>query len=279
MKPNFLVIGAARSGTTSLFKYLESHPDIFMSEIKEINFFSNDKYWRKGFAWYEKHFSKAHETAIGEASTSYTRFPANPDVPKRIHAYNPDIKLIYLLRDPIERFKSHYLQRIAAGHETRMFDDILAHHPKDPTLWQGCYAYQLDQYLQYFSREQIHLFTMDELKFKPEATVRGIYRFLGVDEDFQDVDLTTQHNANKVVTRKGPIGRSILKFYHQNIEQKTYPYKIKRLFTGLAELDSKPAEKPQPTSKQLDYLADFYRSDVDRIKHEFGVDTSHWLNR
>jgi len=279
LKPNFLVIGAARSGTTSLFKYLESHPDIFMSEIKEINFFSNDKYWRKGFVWYEKHFSSAQETAIGEASTSYTRFPANPGVPKRIHAYNPDIKLIYLLRDPIERFKSHYLQRVAAGHETRMFDDILANHPKDPTLWQGCYAYQLDQYLQYFAREQIHLFTMDELKFEPESTVRGIYRFLGVDENFKDVDLTTQHNANKVVTRKGPLGRSILKFYHQNIEQKTYPYKIKKLFTGLAELDSKPANKPQPTSKQWDYLADFYRPDVDRIKREFGVDTSRWLNR
>lgn len=279
MKPNFLVIGAARSGTTSLFKYLESHPDIFMSEIKEINFFSNEKYWRKGFGWYEKHFSKATQQAVGEASTSYTRFPANPGVPERIHAYRPDIRLIYLLRDPIERFKSHYLQRIAAGHETREFDDILANHPKDATLWQGRYAYQLDQYLKYFPREQIHLFTMDELKHKPEATVRAIYRFLGVDEDFRDVDLTTQHNANKTVTRKSRFGRSVLEFYHRNVEQKTYPYKVKKLFTGLAELGAKPVAKPEPTPQQLDYLAEFYQADVDRLSREHGIDTSPWLAR
>ena len=85
MRPNFILIGAARSGTTSLHKYLESHPEIFMSEIKEINFFSNERYWKKGINWYEAHFNKAKGKAIGEASTSYTNYPLIKDVPKISH--------------------------------------------------------------------------------------------------------------------------------------------------------------------------------------------------
>ncbi|MEA3469299.1 MAG: sulfotransferase, partial [Thermodesulfobacteriota bacterium] len=118
MKPNFFLIGAARSGTTSLHKYLEAHPEIFMSEVKEINYFSNNRYWEKGINWYESHFKTATEKIRGEASTSYTNYPLIKDVPKRLFHYLPDAKFIYILRDPIDRFLSHYLHRIRRGVES-----------------------------------------------------------------------------------------------------------------------------------------------------------------
>ena len=99
MKPGFIIIGAARSGTTSLYQYMDAHPEIYLSPVKELNFFSNEKYWSKGFAWYESKFSGARNShrISGEISPSYSKAPFTEDVVQRIYEYSPEIKLIYIV--------------------------------------------------------------------------------------------------------------------------------------------------------------------------------------
>ena len=117
--PNFIVIGAMKSGTTSLFHYLQAHPQVFMSPLKEVEFFVEEKNWRRGMDWYRAQFAGASPgaLAIGEASTAYTKYPEYPGVPERIASSLPDARLIYILRDPIERIRSHYQHRVLSGAE------------------------------------------------------------------------------------------------------------------------------------------------------------------
>lgn len=276
VKPNFLIIGAARSGTTSLFQYLESHPDIFMSAVKEINFFSNEKYWALGPDWYFRHFSGATHKCIGEASTSYTSYPHSSYAPERIREYLPDARLIYVVRDPIERFISHYLHRVARGVETRDVRDIVENHPDDFLLQQGKYAYQLSRYTPLFPRERLHCLTIDSLRDDPTAAVTDIYRFLDVSTSLaQDLDYTPK-NVNKRITRKSRFGRAVLQFYHRNIEQRQLPYAIKRSFSQLAEIGAKTIDKPELDDDLLATLVDYYRDDLQSFSRSFDVDTSAW---
>ena len=278
MKPNFLIIGAARSGTTSLFQYLENHPDVFMSEVKELNFFSNPKFWKKGTKWYEENFKKATQKAVGEASTSYTRHPSNPDVAERIHGYNPEMKLIYILRDPVDRFISHYLHHVTRGQETRSLDELFQGTLDDPSFWQGKYHYQLREYLRYFSQSNIHIVTIDQLKNQPTATVESLFNFLSVTPQIDDSKLSQHHNANSRVTQKSTFGMAVLSFYHKYIEQRPFPYRLKRRFLKLAEFGSKTVSNTSLSASQHKKLVELYQPDVEKLKHDFGVDTKHWKN-
>ena len=117
-RPNFIVIGAMRAGTTALFEYLRAHPDVYIPELKELNFFWER--WKRGIGWYESQFAGAtDEKAIGELSPEYTFYPARRGVAERIAKLLPDVKLIYLMRDPIARMRSNYVWRVAAGSESR----------------------------------------------------------------------------------------------------------------------------------------------------------------
>ena len=276
MRPNFIVIGTARSGTTSLHRYLEANPDIFMSEIKEINFFSNQKYWQKGIGWYERHFEKATQKAVGEASTSYTNYPLIRSVPERMRKYLPHAKFIYILRDPIDRFMSHYLHRIRRGIEVREIADIIENHPDDHLLWQGRYFAQLEQYLAHFPIERFFLLTIDELKEKPDDTVKAIYRFLGVDDSFSNADFSVPHNVNKSITRKNWFGRSVLRFYRDNVEQVAFPYTLKKKVLWLAELGARQIEKPVLSHEQIEVLKDYYARDIERFQKISGLDLKGW---
>jgi hypothetical protein len=276
LRPNFIVIGAARSGTTSLHKYLEAHPDIFMSDIKEINFFSNQKYWQKGIDWYKRHFARANHTAVGEASTSYTNFPLIKNVPKRMHTFLPHAKLIYIVRDPIDRFISHYLQRIRRGAETRKISDIVENHPDDHLLWQGRYFAQLEQFLSYYPFERFLLLTIDDLKNTPNETVMSIYRFLGVDDSFINADFSVTHNANKRTTQKNWFGRKVFRFYEDNVEQVNFPYTFKKMFFRLAELGARPIEKPVLSEDQVRTLQEYYACDIDSLQKISGKDLGGW---
>lgn len=276
MKPNFLVIGAARSGTTSLHKYLESHPDSFMSDVKEINFFSNEKYWIKGTKWYEKHFNEARAKAVGEASTSYTNFPVIKNVPKRIYSYIPDVKLLYVLRDPIDRFLSHYLHRVQRGIEDRSIEDIIENYPNDHLLWQGRYYTQLKHYLEFFPQDQIFVTTIDDLKSHPEETVKLIFKFLDIDDSYFNPSFRTRYNVNTDITKKSPFGKKILRFYRENVEQTRIPFSIKKQFQKLSELGAKKIEKPVLTESQLTFLKGFYKEDLSILARDIRIDMSGW---
>lgn len=278
MKPNFLIIGAARSGTTSLFKYLESHPDIFMSEIKEINFFSNEKYWQKGLDWYGQHFAKATQKCVGEASTSYTSYPFRNQTPERIFKYLPNVKLIYVIRDPIDRFLSHYLHRVSRGSESREMNDIIYNYQDDFLLTQGKYFLQLEQYLKYFSIDRIYLLSIENLKHNPSTTIKSIYDFLDIDTSISGAQNYFHHNANKKITRKNRLGQLILKFYLKNIEQVAYPYRIKKLFLRAAEIGAIEVEQQNLDEKQLIALKAYFKDDIKQLKQLYPLNLEEWRN-
>ena len=178
--PTFIVIGAMKAGTTSLFHYLRHHDDIFMSRIKELDFFVTEGNWSRGFEWYRRQFSGAEQyPARGEASTLYSKWPEYDGVPERIARTLPDVSLIYVVRDPIIRMRSHYQHRVMTGAETAPPDVALIENP----MYLDCsrYAMQLERYLEHFSRDRILLVTSEALRNDRRATVQGVYDFLGVD--------------------------------------------------------------------------------------------------
>src|SRR5579862_3735318 len=103
MLPNFLVIGSMKSGTSSLYEYLRLHPQVFMAEPQELDFFS-DRRWHRGLRWYEKRFAGgAGAVALGENSPDYTLYPRHSEAPRRAHEAVPDARLVYLIRHPVRR--------------------------------------------------------------------------------------------------------------------------------------------------------------------------------
>jgi hypothetical protein len=179
--PNFLVIGAMKTGTTSLYNYLRHHPEVFMPDVKEVNFFNPMRNWRRGVSWYEEQFKDADggTKAIGEASTSYTKFPWVRDAPSRISAVLGDIRLIYVIRDPIERMRSHYLHNLGTGQEWRSIEEAFRQEPMYANISR--YALQIEQYLPYFDRERLLVIESEHLRRNRLATLRKVFEFLGVD--------------------------------------------------------------------------------------------------
>jgi len=279
MKPNFFIIGAARSGSTSLYLYLEQHPDIYFSNVKELNFFSNPKYWAKGLDWYESRFrpQRRNIPRIGEASTSYTRAPFNKDVPKKIASYAPDAKFIYIVRNPIDRIISHYLHRVQVGQETRELSEIIQNLENEAFAWQGRYHYQVAQFLQYYSRNQICIVSMDDLKKSPETLVKQIFQFLDVGKSVKIEKTGTVFNANKVTTRKSKLGMAILSFYRRHLQQKSLPYRLKRAIQSSAEIGSTRLEKPEINDDEYQILKNFYEEDALKLQMDFSVNTLKWF--
>ncbi|MET0144038.1 MAG: sulfotransferase [Ilumatobacteraceae bacterium] len=182
--PTFVVIGAMRSGSTSLYKYLQDHPDVFMPR-KEIHFF--DRRWDHGVTWYRHRFEGyAGELAIGEATPTYLTDPVALD---RMAATIPDARLVAVLRNPVDRAYSHYWMEHARDRDPRTFEQAIddeqltATSPSD-YLARGRYAEQLEEVAGRFPREHVHVLLLDDLRDRPEPTYAAVCTFLGVDAGF-----------------------------------------------------------------------------------------------
>jgi len=194
-----------KAGTTSLWHYLRSHPEIFTPEQKELVYFIAEKNWGRGVDWYRNQFAGAGDAVAGEASPEYSLAHAWPGVPERIASLVPEVKLIYLLRDPMKRLRSHYLTRIQAGTETRPPERALRENIGYVRASQ--YAWQLDHYLAVFPREQILLLTTEALYSRPEETLAALFGFLGVDATFRPPPVsTTTNTTGDVFLRRETIG-------------------------------------------------------------------------
>jgi hypothetical protein len=198
---DFIVIGTQKGGTTTLWRHLQSHPDLWLPPSKEAPFFSHDEVFAKGFDWYtQEFFSRSPESArLGTVTPHYMMGTADADVPeiaRRIRAAVPRVRLIALLRDPIQRALSHYRMAVYRGREARSCDAALsatlepatldeARHAATETnsyIAQGEYGRILAAYLEVFPRHRIHIALTDELEALPRETMRDIFEFLDVDD-------------------------------------------------------------------------------------------------
>lgn len=191
---DFIVIGSMKSGTTTLNGYLGECPNIQMFNWKESQFFSTG--YDKGIDYYNSLF-KDDNRLKGEASTCYSRFPAHKDVPERIYNYNPNVKLIYLLRNPVDRAYSHYCHNILTDNiNYNSFDEAL--NLSNEILVTSKYMMQLDCYLEYFSKEQIHLVDFDELKNNPTKVISDILLFLECETNDEEIVISQKVNTNSI---------------------------------------------------------------------------------
>lgn len=184
--PDFLIIGAAKSGTTTLHAYLRRHPQLFLSGIKEPEFFAVDSVFARGLDWYRSLFQEASENQrCGEASTAYTRWPQLPLAAPRIAEVVPRAKLIYLMRHPIERAYSHYVHRVTRElfpHQPirRTFEE---HVLLDPMCLDGSrYMDQIEQYRRFYDESSFLLLLTEDLNRKPAETLQRVCRFLEIKE-------------------------------------------------------------------------------------------------
>ena len=191
----FLLIGAMKAGTTSLYRYLSNHPQVFMSSPKELDYFVTELNLDRGLDWYLSHFAEARndQVAIGEASTSYTKHPMYPGVAERVAALLPDVKLVYVVREPIARMKSHYLHELSKGREKKPINEALLNDPRYITC--SSYAMQLEQYLEHFDRARILVVTAEELGAQRDRTVGKVLEHLGVSTSWRDPVLDRSFNT------------------------------------------------------------------------------------
>lgn len=274
MLPTFLIIGAMKSGTTSLYAYLKDHPDIGMPLNKEPNFFSDEKLWARGIGWYAELFdSMKGKKAIGEASVSYTKYPYYAGVPQRIAATIPKVKLIYVLRNPIERIYSHYLHNVFSGIEDEPLEEALASKPL--YIQASQYYMQLDQYLQVFEKEQISVLLLDDLQKNPQEFIKGVFDFISVDSSFTPKNIKDiMHKSSSKRGADNVLMKMLRKtnLYHSANEY--FPSGIKKMAGYLLK---KRIEKPAPMSIETHaMLVSRLRDDISRLSEYLQRDLSKW---
>lgn len=207
-KVNFLICGTQKGGTSALDSYLRVHPDICMAENKEVHFFDNESYFTCNntidYSLYHSVFDpKIGNRVLGEATPIYMYWY---DAPKRIWEYNPDMKLIIILRNPIERAYSHWNMEYARGADNLSFWDALvserdrcrqalpSQHRVYSYVDRGFYSEQLRRLWRFFPKEQILILKNEELRFEPQKALRQICDFLDVGtEPLLDIDSKEVH--------------------------------------------------------------------------------------
>jgi Sulfotransferase domain len=183
--PTFLVIGAMKGGTTSLYEYLGRHPQVFMSPVKELHFFAPQVKGQSSVDWYREQFAGANgAVAIGEASTSYTKYPDVTGVAERMAGLVPHARLVYVVRNPVERIRSQYLHQVLMGEEKEPFELAVRQQPRYVNYSR--YAMQLEQYRGRFDRDRILVITSEALRSDRTATLQRVFDFIGVDAGWRD---------------------------------------------------------------------------------------------
>jgi hypothetical protein len=201
--PNFFIIGSPKCGTTSLHNYLADHPEISMSEPKEPRTFSSAR-WREELGGFAAMLD-AGAPVRGESSTTYTRWPAIQFVPERVASHCPTAKLVYAVRDPIDRIVAQYSERYSQLQELRTLGGALwdLDQPANYYVAPSRYATQLERWLEHFPREQVLVLDQADLRDDRAKTVREVLEFLGV-EPTVPVGVEAEFNTNAEKERMTP---------------------------------------------------------------------------
>lgn len=237
--PRFLVIGAPRSGTTTVANHLRAHPDVFVPEAKELFFFTSAG---RNVDDYRRYFADAGERIPGEATPLYL---ADREAPKRMASLVPDARLVAILREPVSRALSHYWYRRALATEHRSFEQAIADEVGDrqPALDAryievGQYADQIDRVLEHYPAEALHLVLFDDLRSDLDGTLEGIFAHIGVDPSRASGEIDDVHNASYCL-RSYPL-------HHFLWRTRLYLRMPKRLAFAIHALNERPMPEVDP---------------------------------
>jgi Sulfotransferase domain len=304
--PNFMIIGSAKCGTTSLYSYLKQHPQVFMSVPKEPTFFGNegtsglfngphdeDRAYHSKVVTTIGDYTALYdgvkdEKAIGEASIYYMYLPKAPG---QIKKYAPKAKMLAVLRNPVDRAYSAYLHTVRQGRERRSFEYALQQEPErirqnwNP-LWHfkamGFYCEQTKRYFDMFGREQVRIYLYEDLQKAPLPLIKEIFEFLGVDPSFVP-DMTKRFKESyvpKVPAIEMMIHQTIFgvvrseRFLPKGIRWRT-KY-VKGTLTHVADMNrTKP---PRMKAETRAALLNEYHDDTLRLGDLLRRDLTPWCN-
>ena len=265
--PNFVVIGAMKCATTTLAVQLAAQEGVFISDPKEPNFFSNDEIYAKGTPWYEALFDGASGcTLVGEASTHYTKLPTYPDTLARFRSALPDVKLIYVMRHPIDRVVSQYMhewsQRLVSG----PIDDELASNP-----WivdYGRYAMQVRPWLDAYGPHRILPVFNERLRAEPQGELERVCAFLGYAGKPAWVDAGDQ-NVSGERMRKSPFRDAMLNAPGlKQIRRGLVPKSVRDRAKSLWRMKERPELSPAVRGM----LETLYDDDLRELSSMLGLD-------
>lgn len=212
-KPNFLVLGAQRSGTTSLCNYLNQHPDVYISEPKEPLYFERTEEHSQGLSFYSRKYFRGwdHQQAIGDGNPNNLYLP---HVPQLVRYALPEAHLIVILRNPVDRAYSHWWMRCSSGTEKLDFASALKKYPG--YLERGYFSLQIRRYMELYPKPQIKLVFFQDLVNDPLSMVRELWDFIGVDSSYQ-LKSTRPRNAAWGNTKIASLIRLTLKYQIQRL--------------------------------------------------------------
>jgi len=275
--PEVIGIGAQRTGSSWMYACMYEHPQVCMPR-KEINFFSRERNWSKGFEWYEGIFAECPPAAVcGEFSTSYL---PDPETPRRIHDRYPDVRLIVSLRHPAERAYSSYLNDILAGvvSPKQGFPEALRAHPE--YVDGSRYGHHLSKFLDLFRRDQILVSMFDDARRDPLAAVRQIYGFLEVDPQFRPTMLDRPVGVGRV-PRSQRAERSMLElaeaFRHRRaLRPVWWMAKRSRIGDRVRSLNTRTSKSGELDPEQRRALMRELEPDVRLLEDLLDLDLSTW---
>jgi hypothetical protein len=272
MLPNFLVIGTMKGGSSSLYHYLLDHPQIFMSRVKEPMFFSRN--WDRGLEWYERLFDKSGQAvAIGEASTEYTAYPHQSEVPMRIAKTLPEVRFVYMIRHPVERMMSEYHDYLVRGVERDYCADRAL---LEESFYCNVsrYAMQIEQYLEHFSRDQLLIVKSEDLKSERTRTLSRVYDFLEVDSSWQPRHLEHEFHATSGRRARRDVDHALRRVPGYGRIASVAPPPLVRLKNRLTTKKAPP--RPRLSDGARREIEDRLRDDVRRLRRYMGEDFDAW---
>ena len=238
--PDFVIIGAMKCATSTLHEQLAKQPNIFMSEPKELYFFSDDPVYAKGINWYANHFAQASADALcGESTTHYTKLPTYPQTIERIQKHLPNARFIYIMRHPVERLVSQYIHQWTEREITIPIDQAIAQHGE--LIAYSQYTYQLEPWFKAFGKERILPVFFDRLKASPQQELNRVSKFIGYQGaplwDYAD----EKRNVSAERMRVDPVRDAILNLpVLTDIRKRLIPQSLRDRVKGLWQMNKRP---------------------------------------
>lgn len=270
-----------KSGTTSLYEYLCSHPEISRCNLrKQVNFYSDDELWSRGIEWYQDQWSydpSLHRWAL-EASPAYTE-PHNAEkCAKRMASVNAEFQLIYLVRDPFERIRSHfyhYKQRGIFPEELSLSQALRTR----PSLVEVSRYYQwVAAYDRFFTRDNVFLLTLEALAEHPDKCLSDICRFLEIDDQFAFPNDNKRYNSRKVQRWHGSFVHSLRSIQLlRRLVRSLLPLDVRNRLKGLfAKGPSPETGYPELMEKDRRYIREQLTEDLNELRQDARVSIDHW---
>jgi hypothetical protein len=293
-KPQFFIVGAPRCGTTALSDFLSQHPSIYFSYVKEPHYFGSDLPIRRGFRSEDEYlqlFREAQERIAGEGSTWYL---FSKRAAQEIHEFNPDAKIIVMLRNPADMLYSWHGHILLTGEET--IDDFEEALKAEPDRRQGKripkntpinkllysdiprYTEQIQRFHSVFGAQNVHTIIYDDFQANQAQVVRDTFKFLGVDPDFIP-EITVVNGHGEIKSKSLQYLTHSQPQFVRNIVKTLLPSKVRsQLRHSMHQMNTKPSERAALAPELREHLNKEFAQEISRLSHFLKRDLGHWVD-